>query len=178
LIFAFSNALDKRVFFKQKSAIDLLNQPGFLSFVMMCVKAFSVGGLLICFAYTFCSYKEAATLSKKQKTFRFNDNLYGKFKQVCDTSHSTITDAFEQFMSNCVEAGKLVYPEKGTANYEIEARILVDWLGKGKLFYRGENGEEANIPGRLLWLIPRIASASLKREIEGTLKKSVKEPTD
>jgi hypothetical protein len=46
-------------------------------------------------------------------------------------------------------------------------------LRKGRHFYRGEGGEEVNIPGRLLWLLPRVRSAGLKGEMEEQLKKSV-----
>jgi len=31
----------------------------------------------------------------------------------------------------------LVFPDKGTGGFEAEARVLVDWLRKGKRFYRG-----------------------------------------
>ena len=50
---------------------------------------------------------------------------------------------------------------------------MVDWLGKGKQFYRAEGGEEVNIKGQLLWLLPRVQDAALKGMIEEALKKSV-----
>jgi hypothetical protein len=32
-------------------------------------------------------------------------------------------------------------------DFELEARVLVDWRGKRKLFYRNHEGEEVNIQG-------------------------------
>ena len=39
---------------------------------------------------------------------------------------------------------------------------MVDWLGKGKRFYLAEGGEEVNIQGRLLWLLPKVRNPALK----------------
>jgi hypothetical protein len=67
----------------------------------------------------------------------------------------------------------LVFPDKGILDFEVEARVFVDWLGKGKRFFRAEGGEEVNIQGRLLWLLPKVQDAALKVMIEDVLKKSV-----
>jgi hypothetical protein len=44
----------------------------------------------------------------------------------------------------------LVFPDRGTGGFEVEARVLVNWLGKGRRFYRGEGGVEVNVSGRLV----------------------------
>lgn len=75
-------------------------------------------------------------------------------------------------MNGCIEANQL-FPEKINRDSEVEARILVDWLSKGKLFIRSEIGEEVNIQGRLLWLLPRVNDSALKCLIEKTLKESI-----
>jgi hypothetical protein len=46
-------------------------------------------------------------------------------------------------------------------------------VGKGKQFYRAEGGEEVNIEGQLLRLLPRVQDAALKGMIEEELNKSV-----
>jgi hypothetical protein len=78
-------------------------------------------------------------------------------------------------MACCVEGGVLVFPDKGTAGFEAEARVLVDWLGKGKRSYRGEGGVEVNLAGRLVWLLPKVRDAALREKVEAQLKRSVSE---
>jgi hypothetical protein len=56
-------------------------------------------------------------------------------------------------MSGCVKGRLLVFPERNIEGFEVEARVLVDWLRKGKRFYRGESGVEVNIAGRLVGLL-------------------------
>ena len=112
-------------------------------------------------------------MGKVFKGFRFENEPYERFKNVAGKDGITMTEAFERFMIGCVEAGTLVFPEKATVNFEAEARVFVDWLEKGKRFYRADGGEEVNIQGRLLWLLPKVHDNALKREIEDTLKKSV-----
>ena len=85
----------------------------------------------------------------------------------------TVTGAFEKFMSGCVEINALVFPDRRIMDFEVEARVLVDWLDKGKHFYRTDTGIEVNIQGRLLWLLPKINDSALKKVIEDVLKKSV-----
>jgi len=72
-----------------------------------------------------------------------------------------------------VEADALVFVDRRVLDFEVEARVSVDWLRKGKYFYRGEEGLEINIQGRLLWLLPKVQNPALKREIEDALKRSV-----
>ena len=109
-------------------------------------------------------------MAKVFKGFRFDPVLYEDFRQLSCANSYTVTHAFERFMSCCVEGGALVFPMKETEGLEAEARVFVDWLGKGKRFYRGEGGEEANISGRLIWLLPRVRGADLRGEMERVLK--------
>jgi len=87
----------------------------------------------------------------------------------------TVTGAFERFMGVCVEGGVLVFPDCGVGGFEAEARVLVDWLRKGRRFYRGEGGVEVNVSGRLVWLLTRVHDVALRGEMEEQLKKSVPE---
>ena len=112
---------------------------------------------------------------KKGKLFRFNDDLYGEFKQTCKLNNFTLTEAFERFMVGCVEAGRLVFPEK--TDYNIEARIMADWLSKDQFFYRGDSGDELSVQAHLLWLLPRISDSALKVKVEETMKNAVKKST-
>jgi hypothetical protein len=114
-------------------------------------------------------------VGKVFKGFRFDPELYAAFGRLTDAGGVTITAAFERFMSGCVEADALVFPELGAAGFEAEARVLVDWLGKGKRFYRGEKGEEVNIAGRLVWLLSHVHDSELIETIESRLKGSVPE---
>jgi len=56
----------------------------------------------------------------------------------------------------------LAFPERGVEGFEAEARVLVDWLIKGKRFYRGEGGVEVNISGRLVCLLPKVHDSGLR----------------
>lgn len=112
-------------------------------------------------------------LAKTYYGFRFKPALYQNFKAVAKKGGYTVTGAFEHFMEECIDANELVFPDQTAGSFEVEARILVDWLGKGKLFYRSEDGEEVNIQGRLLRLLPKINDATLKRLTEDVLKTSV-----
>jgi len=84
-----------------------------------------------------------------------------------------MTGAFERFMSGCVELSVGFSWATGFGFWGWGKGFLVDWLGKGKQFYRAEGGEEVNIEGQLLWLLPRVQDAALKGMIEEALKKSV-----
>jgi hypothetical protein len=124
-------------------------------------------GLFIRFVYT------GGWVVKVFKGFRFDSELYAGFKRVACAGGCTVTGAFERFMSCCVEGGGLVFPDRGTEGFEAEARVLVDWLRKGRRFYRGEGGVEVNVPGRLVWLLPKVRDSKLRDELEETLKGSV-----
>jgi hypothetical protein len=76
-------------------------------------------------------------------------------------------------MRGCVEADGLVFAECRVLDFEVEARVLVDWLGKVKRFYRTDTGEEVNVQERLLWLLPKVDNVALKMDIEDVLKESV-----
>ena len=112
-------------------------------------------------------------LGRVFRSFRFDPELYAGFGRLVSAGGCTVTGAFERFMSCCVEGGGLVFPEGGTVGFEAEARVLVDWLGKGKRSYRGEGGVEVNVAGRLVWLLPKVRDAALRGELEETLKGSV-----
>ena len=131
------------------------------------------GGVVYMVVYIQFVYMVGVGLAKKFMGFRFDVSLYESFSRVAGAAGFTVTGAFERFMRGCVEAEALVFPEKRAVNFEVEARVFVDWLGKGKFFYRGEDGGEVNIQGRLLWLLPRVQDAALKRDIEDALKRSV-----
>ena len=135
-----------------------LLRDGFVYMVCLYVLFIQVGGCWV---------------SKVFKGFRFEPLLYASFKKIAGAGGCTVTGAFERFMSGCVDAGVLVFPDKGIGDFEVEARVFVDWLGKGKRFFRAEGGEEVNIQGRLLWLLPKVQDAALKVMIEEALKKSV-----
>ena len=107
------------------------------------------------------------------KGFRFDPQLYAEFVCLVSAGGCTLTGAFSRFMSCCVERGVLVFPDVGTDGFEAEARVLVDWLGKGRRFYRGEGGVEVNIGGRLVWLLPKVHDGSLRAGMEKVLKGSV-----
>ena len=114
-------------------------------------------------------------MGKVFKGFRFDPELYGGFKRLASAGGCTVTGVFERFMSGCVEQGSLVFAERGVEGFEAEARVLVDWLRKGKRFYRGGDGEEVSVAGRLVWLLTKVRSVELLSEVEEVLKRSVSE---
>jgi hypothetical protein len=67
----------------------------------------------------------------------------------------------------------LVFPERRVLDFELRQRFFGWLVGKGKQFYRAEGGEEVNIEGQLLRLLPRVQDAALKGMIEEELNKSV-----
>ena len=112
-------------------------------------------------------------MAKIFKGFRFDARLYQDFQVVASAGGCTATSAFERFMSGCVEGGLLVFPEKAVEGFEVEARVLVDWLGKGKRFYRNESGVEVNIAGQLVGLLVKVRDSGLRGAMEKVLKESV-----
>jgi hypothetical protein len=120
-------------------------------------------------------YTEVCVLAKIFKGFRFEAQLYRDFKSVASAGGCTVTGAFERFMDVCVEGGLLVFPERNIEGFEAEARVLVDWLLKGRRFYRGEGGVEVNIGGRLVVLLLKVHDSELRVEMEKALKASVSE---
>jgi len=109
------------------------------------------------------------------KGFRFDPELYASFSRLTARAGCTLTATYERFMSVCVERGVLVFPEVNVEGFEAEARVLVDWLRKGKRFYRGEGEEEVNIAGRLVWLLAKVRNVELRSSVEDVLKRSVPE---
>ena len=112
-------------------------------------------------------------MTKVFKAFRFNDQLYNDFKKVASAEGYTATNAIEHFMSVCVEDGHLLFPEVSIEGFEDEAQILVDWLSKGRRFYRIKSGLEVNISGRLVELLPKVSDPELRSKMKETLKNSV-----
>lgn len=112
-------------------------------------------------------------MGKVFRGFRFKIELYESFCCLAQKEGLTATGALERFMAGCVELEELVYPEQRILDFEREARVLVDWLSKGRYLYRNEEGVEINIAGRLLALLPKVADNTLKKAIEEALKGSV-----
>lgn len=128
--------------------------------------------MYIWFVYMKCIYGEA-DLKKVFRGFRFEIQLYDSFCGLAQKKGLTATGALERFMASCVELEELVYPEQRFLDFEREARVLVNWLSKGRYLYRNEDGVEINIAGRLLTLLPKVADNTLKKVIEEALKGSV-----
>ncbi len=84
-----------------------------------------------------------------------------------------MTAAFERFMQICVDGGVLVFPERDVTGFEAEAHVLLDWLGKGKRFYRGEGNEEINVAGRLVSILTKVRNSELRSSMEDFLKRSI-----
>jgi len=117
--------------------------------------------------------QESYRLAKIFRGFRFETQLYSDFQSVASAAGLTATCAFDRFMNACVERKLLVFPEMSVEGFEAEARVLVDWLSKGKRFYRSENGTEVNISGRLVDLLLKVHDSKLRVEMEDALKSSV-----
>ena len=114
-------------------------------------------------------------LAKVLTSFKFEAQTYNSFKQLSSSKGYTVTAALERFMNSCLEDGDLVFPEHNVNGFEAEARVLVDWLGKGKRVYRGEGGAEENISGRLVRLMTKVRDSELRKAMEEVLKGSVSE---
>jgi hypothetical protein len=134
-------------------------------------KSLGEGSDYIRFSYTFVY--TVVLVVKVLKSFKFDPRIYSSFKQLTIDGGYTVTGAFERFMNGCVESGGLVFPEWGVEGFEVEARVLVDWLRKGKHIYRGDAGVEVNISGRLVWLLPKVHDSKLRAAMEKALKGSV-----
>jgi hypothetical protein len=67
-------------------------------------------------------------MAKHAYSLRFRSDLYLGFRKVAKANGYTATAAFERFMSGCVEADKLVFPDRAVLDLEAEARVLLDWL--------------------------------------------------
>ena len=112
-------------------------------------------------------------MAKHAYSLRFRPDLYLGFRKVAKMNGYTATAVFERFMSGCVECDKLVFPDRAVLDLEVEARVLLDWQGKGEFFYRTAEGSEVNIRGRLLWLMSRVNDSGLKGLIGESLKRAV-----
>jgi hypothetical protein len=112
-------------------------------------------------------------LVKVFRGFRFDPDLYARFKELAGRSGLMVTEAFEKFMTACVEARAVRFPvaqEKG-GGVEPEARVLLAWLRKGRVSYSATSGdEEISIDARLLQLLSQVEDATLRKEIEDELK--------
>jgi hypothetical protein len=113
-------------------------------------------------------------MGKVFKGFRFDPELYEKFKDLVDRNGLMITEAFERFMKASVEAETVRLPEvksSGRDGVEAEARVLLAWLRKGQTSY-WVTGDEISVQGRLLQMLSQIEDKALQKEIEQELKKS------
>lgn len=116
-------------------------------------------------------------MAKAFKAFRFDPELYARFKKLVGESGLTVTEVFERFMETCVSAGAISFPTASKGGVEAEARVLLEWLRKGKWFWYGPSGEEnQSVESRLMALITQVQDENLRKEIEETLKKYA-EPT-
>ena len=116
-------------------------------------------------------------MTKIFKGFRFDPELYAKFKKLATSSGLMVTEAFERFMEASVNAGAITFPTANRRGVEVEARVLLAWLRKGKWFYDSPSGgEELSVESRLLTLLSQVQDEDLRREIEEDLKK-LSEPT-
>jgi len=114
-------------------------------------------------------------LSRVFKGFRVDSDLFEGFSQLAGANKLSVGQALERFMLCCVDCGVLVFPDKGVEGFEAEARVLVDWLDKGKRLYRDASGKEINISGRLVWLLGKVSDGSLRLGMEEALRASVSE---
>lgn len=123
--------------------------------------------LFVHFDYT------VSPLVKTFKSFRFDPELYGKFKELTSKSGLMVTEAFEKFMAACIESGAIIFPEPvdQRRGVEAEARVLLAWLKRDEFWYRLDNGKELSVVGRLLTLLSRIQDEKLHQGIEDELKK-------
>jgi hypothetical protein len=113
-------------------------------------------------------------MTKTLKAFRFDPELYAKFKEIARASSMMVTEAFEKFMRACVVMGAVKFPEPAASkrDVETEARVLLTWLRKRQFEYHLNNEEDPySVPGRLLQLLPRIEDETLRKEVEDELKK-------
>jgi len=136
---------------------------------------FLLYNLYIHFAVILCC--EGGLLDKLFRGVRFKPELYYEFKRLADSDGFTVTRAFERFMEVCLGQGGVVFPDYKLEGLEAEARVLLDWLRKGKRFYRYVGKEEVNVVGRLVFLLTRVRDAGLRGDIEAELKKSVSVPS-
>jgi hypothetical protein len=111
------------------------------------------------------------SMPKVFKAFRFNPELYERFKVLASENGYTVTGTFEKFMSSAVECG-LNFPSasKTSEDAETEARVILALLKKNKYWIRIDDKKEVSIPGRLLQLLPNVKEPSLRQNIEETLK--------
>lgn len=110
-------------------------------------------------------------MPKMLKAFRFNPELYQKFKALASENGYTVTGAFEKFMSSALEYG-LNFPtaNKTCEDAETEARVLLTLLKKNKYWVRQDEKKNISVTGRLLQLLPNIKETNLRQDIEQTLK--------
>jgi len=118
------------------------------------------------------AYTGGDFLAKAFRAFRFDPELYARFKELVAGSGLTVTEAFERFMEACVSARAVTFPTGSRQGVEAEARVLLAWLRKGKRFYYGPEGDEdQSVESRLLALLNQVQDDGLRREMEEDLKK-------
>jgi hypothetical protein len=116
-------------------------------------------------------------VTKKFMGFRFDPELYAKFKELAKNNSLMVTEAFEKFMAACLQVGAVKFPEPAVEKRDVEAevRVLLAWWRKGAHWiYVGSGDEQQNVSGMLLRLLPKIEDEALRGEIEEELKKRFK----
>ncbi len=123
----------------------------------------SLYNLLIQFVY----------MPKVFRGFRFDLEIYTKFKELAAQCNLGVTEALEGFMKACVRIQEIKFPEPADSvrDVEVEARILLAWLRKENYWYSIDSKTQMYVPGRLLQLLPKIENETLRREVEEQLKK-------
>ena len=114
-------------------------------------------------------------MPKTPKLFKFNSELYTRFKDLVSKSPYTITGVFEKFMSSCVEDGVLSFPSSAAAgDVEAEARVMLAWLKKGKHWYSPESGEDEFSVRQAVAVVATDARSSVERYHRGKPQSSLK----
>lgn len=72
-------------------------------------------------------------VTKKFKAFRFDPELYEKFKEVTQNSNLMVTEAFEKFMRACVEIGAVKFPDPQLASVKLKLKPVCYWHGDAKV---------------------------------------------
>jgi len=73
------------------------------------------------------AYTGGDFLAKAFRAFRFDPELYARFKELVAGSGLTVTEAFERFMEACVSARAVTFPTGSRQGVEAEARVLLAW---------------------------------------------------
>jgi hypothetical protein len=109
------------------------------------------------------------------KGFRFDPELYERFKEVADRDRLMVTEAFKRYMRASVDARTVKLPEpksRGRSGVDAEARVLLAWLRKGQTSYWINEDKEVSIHVQLLQMLTKVEDEALQEETEQQLQKS------